>query len=52
MNGTLNKVLIGYLGEDVKCIILMRKLYWSDWLQTKSISTNYNEKYHQQSGIT
>jgi hypothetical protein len=43
MNGTLNKVmLIGYLGEDVMHYFDGETVLVAfDWLQTKSISTNY-----------
>jgi hypothetical protein len=47
MNGTLNKVmLIGYLGDDVKCIILMVETVLVDfnWLQMKFISTKLRMK--------
>jgi hypothetical protein len=47
MNGTLNKVmLIGHLGDEIKCIILMVEIVLEgfNWRQMKFISTKLRMK--------
>jgi single-strand DNA-binding protein len=55
MNGTLNKVmLIGHLGDEIKCITLMVETVLGDSNATNEVYINKttNEKITSTSGIT